>query len=141
MPEPKTHAVGAVIPPIDGTWRDPLKWWGDWEAHPWSPTMGSPWGSASALGVGDYFYTASPAERDTAILEKGYTSEGIAGYVLPAQLAGSLPLTRVFSPADGHHYYTTSAAERDVLVNQFGQIDEGVICAVYLSRSKIGFGR
>ncbi len=67
--------------------------------------------------VGDHFYTTSAQERDGAIADFGYASEGIACWVavLPAP-QGPTPLFRLFNPNTGDHFYTTSAAERNSAV-------------------------
>lgn len=127
-------ALGAVLPPIDGTWRDPLTWWGSWEAQP-RPIEGSPWGSRSPVGEGEHFYTVFESERDDAIHDLGYASEGIAGYVLDAPLTGSVNLLRFVNAANGDHFYTTSAPEGAGAVATYGYTDEGVACEVFPAQS------
>ena len=128
------RGLGAVMPPIDGTWRDPLTWWGSWEAQP-QPISGSPWGSRTTVGAGEHFYTVFEEERDDAIHDLGYASEGIACHVPDAPIAGSLSLFRLLNPANGDHFYTTSAPERDAAITASGYTDEGTACTVFRADS------
>ena len=77
--------------------------------------------------VKDHFYTTSSAERDNAVSQDGYLSEGVACYVYATQVAGTIPFYRLRSPA-GDHFYTPSAAERQSLLATPGWTDEGIAC-------------
>jgi len=80
---------------------------------------------------GDHLYTASVAERDTAVAQFGYVDEGVAFHVFATAGTGTTPLLRVFKPATVDHFYTTSVADRDNAVATHGYRDEGVACHVY----------
>ncbi|KAF9552708.1 hypothetical protein CPC08DRAFT_646552, partial [Agrocybe pediades] len=66
--------------------------------------------------IGDHFYTTSAPERDNAVLNGGYTNQGIAGYVYSDTLCDGLPLYRLYSGKAQNHFYTMDAAERDNVV-------------------------
>ena len=84
--------------------------------------------SCVSIARGDHFYTTSLAERDNAIAQFGYQSEGETCFVSPIQDPGTSPLHRLFNPATGDHFYTMSDAERDNAVAQFGYQTEGDAC-------------
>ncbi len=68
---------------------------------------------------GHHFYTQS------ANCE-GQTVEFIMGYIATsANVAGSVPLYRMYRPASDDHFYTPSVAERNNAVLNLGYIDEG----------------
>jgi len=73
----------------------------------------------------DHFYTTSVAERDNAISQLGYVSEGITGYVYPDNRCGSVPLYRSYNAQQLAHFYTISASEWDNAV-QAGWVKEGI---------------
>ncbi|MDQ6884384.1 MAG: hypothetical protein M3077_09160 [Candidatus Dormibacteraeota bacterium] len=77
----------------------------------------------------DHFYTSGAAERDNAVSQYNYSTEGTACYVFDYQSAGTIPLYRLRSQKD--HFYTTSAPERDNAVNQYGYVSEGIACYVF----------
>ena len=79
---------------------------------------------------GDHFFTTNLAERDNAIQNLGYVSEGLACFVSGNQTAGTLPLHRLFRPATGEHFYTTSDAERNNAIQNLGFQTEGEACFV-----------
>ncbi|QOZ70142.1 hypothetical protein [Bradyrhizobium arachidis] len=79
----------------------------------------------------DHFYTTSTVERDNAVSEIGYVSEGVACYVYNNKQAGTTELYRLLNPANGDHSYTTSVAEDDNTFNNLGHTREGVACYVY----------
>ena len=67
-----------------------------------------------------HFFTTSLAEFDNA-LANGWRDEttGQPSFaVYSTQVAGAVPLFRLYDPNAGLHYYTTDANERDSLVNQ-----------------------
>lgn len=93
--------------------------------------------------MGFHFYTTSPTERDFAIKNYGFLSEGILGYVAQMPMtfmikpnnpslgfANALPWYRLFKPTLGDHFYTTSPKERDNVVANFGYVSEGIACYV-----------
>ncbi len=93
-----------------------------------TPSGVTPFYSLVSTSLGFHFYTTSPAERDNAVARFGFTSEGIACFVLPAPAAGAVPLHRLAHGAD--HFYTTSDAERDNAIKN-GFTSEGEACYVY----------
>jgi hypothetical protein len=84
-----------------------------------------------------HFYTISSYERDYAIGNFHYTSEGIAGYVYDSQIAGTTPLHRLVNgPVAGtEHFYTTDASERDYFIERYGFVTEGIAAYVYDSEA------
>lgn len=80
---------------------------------------------------GDLFYTISTRERSAAVEGFGYGELAVAGYVYFVQVAGSVPLFRLRSPASGIHLYTSSMDERSRAIKQDGYQDEGVACFVH----------
>jgi hypothetical protein len=62
-------------------------------------TFSPPPSLAVPVGVGDHFYTTSAAERDNAIANFGYSSEGVACYVFDSQAPGTTPLYRLLKAA------------------------------------------
>ena len=85
--------------------------------------------------TGAHFYTTSAAERDNAVNQLGYQSEGTACYVYSTQATGTTDLYRLYRPASDDHFYTTSAAERDNAVAQDGYQSEGTACYVYSTQA------
>ncbi len=71
----------------------------------------------------DHFYTASAAERQSAI-QSGYRDEGEIGYIAQSQAPGTVPLYRLLGK-NGDHFYTTSEGERQSAISQ-GYKDEGI---------------
>jgi hypothetical protein len=87
---------------------------------------------------GAHLYTVSPGERDAAVKDAGYVSEGIAAYVWDrdpeldelAPLSASIePLYRLENDA-GDHFYTVDAAERDAAIQSLGYVSEGIAAYV-----------
>ncbi len=57
----------------------------------------------------------------------GWIQEGIDGWILPTQAAGSVPLYRLYlNAAGGLHLWTIDANERNYLTANAGWIDEGI---------------
>lgn len=81
--------------------------------------------------TGDHFFTASSAERDSAVRGE-YTSEGSPGYVETTAASGLVPLYRLYSAARHEHFYTSDSTERDGAVKS-GFSSEGI--AAYLAQS------
>jgi hypothetical protein len=79
---------------------------------------------------GDHFYTTYAEERDKAIQDFGYVSEGIACHVLPVGDGAGFPLYRLYNNMSNDHFYTTSAAEHDKAIQDYGYVSEGVACHV-----------
>jgi kumamolisin len=92
--------------------------------------LGSPNGqqlfAALSIGLGDHFYTATTSERDAAISQYGYLSNGVAGYAAAAPV--TVPLYRLVSD---HHFYTTVLTERDAAIRDYGFRSEGIACYVF----------
>ena len=61
---------------------------------------------------------------------RGWTQEGVDGYVFASQVSGSEPLYRLYNPNDGLHHWTMDTNERTILIGN-GFIDEGVACYVF----------
>lgn len=59
----------------------------------------------------DHFYTTSFQELITVTHLNGYSREGTAGFIFPAQEASTVPLYRLFHTARADHFYTTNEAE------------------------------
>ncbi len=97
-------------------------------------TLTTPLYRLYSAAQGDHFYTTSASERDTAIARDGYVSESVTGYILSAQVAGSMPLYRLYSATQGDHFYTTSASERDTAAASDGYKYEGVAGYVFGSQ-------
>jgi hypothetical protein len=81
---------------------------------------------------GDHLYTTSVSERDQAVANLGYVSEGAAADVSATAQSGLVPLYRV-SRTSGNwdRLYTTSTTQRDQIVASLGYVSEGV--AAYVS--------
>ncbi len=78
----------------------------------------------------DHFYTPSEAEFLNARNVFGYDDEssGRSGFgITNAQVAGSLPLHRLYNGNTGIHYYTLNQGERDSLVASNTFTSEGII--------------
>jgi len=86
--------------------------------------------------VGDHFYTADPAERDSVLAGGNYRWEEIQCYVFAPwnpQPANTTPFYRLYNRGSGDHFYTTDASERDSAIARSGYVSEGVACYVYPS--------
>ncbi|KAF7368527.1 hypothetical protein MVEN_00176000 [Mycena venus] len=77
------------------------------------------------LGADD-LYTVSTADLDQVIASGFYTFVGIAAYVYPSQICGSLPFYRLWEASTIRHWYTTSLEDRDVLLATGQWTDEGI---------------
>lgn len=78
---------------------------------------------------GEHFYTTDAAERDRAIRDTTFESEGIACYVLHSSLSGLSPLYRAYN---GGHFYTTDFSERNTAIGN-GYSPEGITAYVHTS--------
>ncbi|KAJ7702823.1 hypothetical protein B0H17DRAFT_923215, partial [Mycena rosella] len=85
--------------------------------------------SGSVLGPlhSDNLYTTSTTERDSALVS-GYVDTGIAGYIYPSQICGSVPFYRLFTTTATvtEHFYTINATYRATLVASGAWTDEGI---------------
>lgn len=61
-----------------------------------------------------YFYTASDAERDTAVSEGGFEDQGVAFGAYTTEVAGSAAVHRFRSATTGDYIYTPYVAETDL---------------------------
>jgi hypothetical protein len=76
---------------------------------------------------GNYVFTSSAAERDSAVQNFGYRYEGVAFYGgANANSDNPFPVYRLVYPLTGAYAYTISAAERDLLINTMGYRSEGI---------------
>lgn len=78
---------------------------------------------------GEHFYTTDAAERDRAIRETTFESEGIGCYVLHSPPSGLSPLYRAYN---GGHFYTTNFSERNTAIGN-GYSPEGITAYVNTS--------
>lgn len=85
------------------------------------------------MPAGDHFYTTSAFERDNAVAEFFYVSEGVACFVPSSAGTGTTELFRMVNGSSGDHFYTTSAFERDN-ASQNGWSSEGTACLVFGSQ-------
>ena len=81
--------------------------------------------------VADHFYTTDP--NGELAQSSGYVREGIAFFAFPTQIAGTVPLFRLFGGGD--HFYTTDAGEVDFAVS-VGYEREGVTAFVFPSQQE-----
>ena len=80
----------------------------------------------------DHFYTTNTTEMDS-YLANGYTSQGIAAYILPSdtQAPTAVPLFRMYSAKSIDHYYTTNTTQRALLIQQGNYLSDGIAGFVY----------
>jgi len=78
----------------------------------------------------DHFYTTNAYERDYAMTNYGYQSQGVAAYIYSFQAAGTTPLYRLLG-VDGRHFYTIYSGERDNAIAVYHYTSEGVAGYVY----------
>lgn len=74
---------------------------------------------------GRYFYTPSRIERDQAVINHSYFSEGIAFYTPGNSTLGPVTIYRLMDPNSAVRLYTTSSIERDLAVRNYGFRSEG----------------
>jgi len=77
----------------------------------------------------NHFYTASASERDIAI-GRGYTDEGIAGYIYPSQEQGTTPLYVLYNATFKDHFYTINESDKTYALNH-GYADYGIAGYIY----------
>jgi Repeat of unknown function (DUF5648) len=75
---------------------------------------------------GDALYTTSSQEMQTS----GYKVEGLAGKCFSSQVAGTIPLFRMYNQQETDHFYTTSVKQSEA-AKTAGFRGEGVLCYVY----------
>ena len=90
--------------------------------------------------VNDHFYTTNADEIGTTTPGQtgnhGYKSEGVAGFCMPQQTAGTciIPLYRYWRPSVSDHFYTTNIQEIGTAtpgqVGKGGYQSEGIECYV-----------
>ena len=73
---------------------------------------------------GDTFLTQASNER-SAMQARGYSDNGIVGYIATSQAPGTQPLYRLSSPDGSAHFYTASTGEKSQFQSQ-GWKDEGI---------------
>jgi hypothetical protein len=80
--------------------------------------------------INSYLYVGK-TERDSIIVPgSSYRDEGIAFYAFSTQIAGTVPVYRMYHPIFGKHMFTTSTSERDSL-RQNGFTYEGIAFYAY----------
>lgn len=72
-----------------------------------------------------FFYTTSRLERDLAVINYGYYSEGVAFYSPGNNTLGPIKIYRLTNNYTSNRLYTTSALERDLAVSRYGFTNEG----------------
>jgi hypothetical protein len=80
----------------------------------------------------DHFYTMDLSERDNAIDNIGYLSEGLACYVYPFQQGapGTVkPLLRLHNAVSGDHFYTTDPGEANAAIGYL--LESKAACFVF----------
>jgi len=84
-----------------------------------------------------HFYTIDQREHDRLIEEQAdiWTPEGIAFYAYPpgAQLAGCVPVYRLWNSSSDTYFYTTNEIERTAILADYGNVfvDQGVAFYAY----------
>ena len=73
-----------------------------------------------------HHWTTDANEYYTLIGFPNWNAEGVDGYLLPTQAAGTIPLYRLLYPfIAGLHHWTIDQNEYDTLIAQYGWIGEG----------------
>ncbi len=72
-----------------------------------------------------HFYTQDVGEYNAVSRTPGFRWEGIAWQVYRTQAPGTIPVYRLYKPANGDHLYTVSTSERDA-AQSLGYRYEGV---------------
>lgn len=75
---------------------------------------------------GLYFFTGSRIERDLAVINYGYYSEGIAFYTPGNSQLGDKAVYRIVDPKTQKRIFTPSIIERDIAITKYGYKSEGV---------------
>jgi hypothetical protein len=83
----------------------------------------------------NWFMTVSVAEMTYAVAN-GWDNKGIACYVSPAQIPGSVALMRLHNPDSTDHLYTTSWAERQNAI-AIGFLYEGIVGYVFPANASV----
>jgi hypothetical protein len=94
-------------------------------------------GSLSGVNAVPYYRLYNPATYQhhwttsaneyTVLGTLGWSKEGIDGYILPTQVAGTLPVYRLYYAAfGGLHLWTTDPNEKSILTTTGGWVDEDV---------------
>jgi hypothetical protein len=78
---------------------------------------------------GDTLLTQAINER-SSMQARGYSDNGIVGYIATTQAPGTMPLYRLASSDGSAHFYTSSAPEKAQFQSQ-GWKDEGVTGYIY----------
>jgi hypothetical protein len=68
----------------------------------------------------NHLYTISETEKQNILVnhpEWGYVYEGVAFYVYPNQVTGTVPLHRFYNTVSDRHFYTISDIEKTTLIN------------------------
>jgi hypothetical protein len=100
-------------------------------------------------GVNYFYVLAQPAADHTGLYRcyvqwsgdhmlstdpncEGTVNEGLLGQIATTQVAGTVPLYRLYNPSNRDHFYTVDANERQYAMWYYGYTDEGVTGYVYL---------
>jgi len=75
-----------------------------------------------------HHWTTDPNEYYIVQTYPGWNAEGIDGFILPTQAAGTSPLYRLVLPgsAGPYHHWTTNPSENAVLIATYGWASEGI---------------
>jgi len=79
------------------------------------------------VGALFHLWTTDPNEYYTLAATRGWSGEGVDGFILPAQAPGSIPLYRLYLPGAGQHHWPTDANENAVLISSYGWVSEGIV--------------
>jgi hypothetical protein len=92
-----------------------------WPASAPPPTQGTPLYRWYSTGSTDHFYSVT----NYATI-RGFSQQGIAGYMAPGPGPSALPFRRFYKGApQTEHFYTTSASEASFVVSTLGYVEEG----------------
>jgi uncharacterized protein DUF5648 len=80
-------------------------------------------------GRQDHFYTTDTTEAQVAVAS-GYVNFGNAARCFPTQVAGTVPLYRLYASGPVDHFYTIDPNEAR-LAAQYTYVSEGVACYVF----------
>jgi hypothetical protein len=83
------------------------------------------------LKAKDHFYTTNAEDKGKAVAQLGYTYEGIAGYIYPAQASNTVAVHRLRNSFE--HFYTADPNEVTSAQKQHGYSYEGIAGYAYVA--------